>query len=337
MTLRPFRIGIAGVGFGAAVHAPALRAIPGVEIVAIAASTRERAAGVAASLGIGTGCVGIAELLALDLDAVTIALPPLANEEAVAAALGTRVAILAEKPLAVSAERAADFASRARARTAAVDFEFRELASFAACKKLIDGATLGAVRDIRLTWQTRTAAFKHRAWSWKTDAARGGGVTTLLGTHALYMLEYLFGAMTDISGHAEARLTAGFAPPGATAAEDTVEWSFAFASGARGTASITNAGPEQPLHRWEIAFERGTAVVENTGWDYMAGFGFTARDNSGRVIAQAAEPGGSEDGRLPPFRRLAERFVAAAREGRPCQPDFAAGARVQSLIAMLRN
>jgi predicted dehydrogenase len=336
MSLRPFRIGIAGAGFGAAVHAPALRTLPGVEIVAIAASTRQRADSVAASLGISSGCVGIAELLALDLDAVTIALPPLANEEAVAMALGTGVAILAEKPLAVSAERAADFAARAAGRTAAVDFEFRELASFAACKRFIDGGTLGGVRDVRLSWQTRSGALKHRAWSWKTDAARGGGVVTLLGTHALYMLEYLFGTMTRITGRSEARLTADFAPPGATAAEDTVDWSFDFASGARGTAAITNAGPAQPLHRWEIAFERGTAIVENAGWDYMAGFSFTARDAAGRVIEHAAEPQGDEDGRLPPFRRLAERFVAAAQGGLPCQPDFAAGARVQSLIAILR-
>jgi predicted dehydrogenase len=336
MSLRPFRIGIAGAGFGAAVHVPALRAIPGIEIVAIAASTRDRADNVAASLGIKTGCVGIAELLALDLDAVTLALPPLANEEAVAAALGTGVAILAEKPLAVSAERAAGFASRAAGRTAAVDFEFRELVSFAACKQLIDSGTLGAVHDVRLTWQTRSATLKHRVWSWKADAARGGGVVTLLGTHALYILEYLFGIVTRISGRGEARLTAGFTPPGAIAAEDTVDWSFDFASGARGTAAITNAGPEQPLHRWEIAFERGTAVVENTGWDYMAGFSFTARDATGRIVGHATEPQTEEDGRLPPFRRLAERFVAAARDGRSCQPDFAAGARVQSLIAMLR-
>jgi predicted dehydrogenase len=330
-------VGIAGAGFGAAIHAPALRAIPGVEIVAIAASTRDRADSVAARLGVPIGCVGVAELLAQNLDAVALALPPLANEEAVAAALDADLAILAEKPLALSAERAAAFAARAGGRTATVDFEFRELASFVACKQLVDSGALGAVRRVSVAWQTRSATMKNRVWSWKTDAAQGGGVITLLGTHALYLLEFLFGAITHIAGHSEARLTAGFAPPGATAAEDTTEWSFDFASGAHGTALITNAGPEQPLHRWEVEFERGNAVLENTGWDYMAGFTFTARDESGRIITTAAEPRSPEDGRLPPFRRLAERFVSAARERRPCQPDFAAGARVQSLIAALRG
>jgi predicted dehydrogenase len=39
------------------------------------------------------------------------------------------------------------------------------------------------------------------------------------------------------------------------------------------------------------------------------------------------------DSRLPPFRALAERFVDAVSAGSACQPDFAAGARVQRLVA----
>jgi hypothetical protein len=109
-----------------------------------------------------------------------------------------------------------------------------------------------------------------------------------------------------------------------------IEWPFDFPSGAQG---YSNDHQSRPLHRWEIAF----TVVENARWDYMAGFSFTALDETGRVVVQAAEQGNSDNGRLPPFRRLAEGCVTAAREQRACQPDFAAGARVLSLIAMLRG
>jgi predicted dehydrogenase len=271
MAERLLRVGIAGIGFGAAVHAPALMALPGVEVAAIAASSRHRAEEAAARLGIAAACEGIGELLAQDLDAVTLALPPLANEEAVDAALAREVAILSEKPLAHTPERAAEFAQRAGARTTALDFEFPELASFAAAKALIDSGALGAVRTVRLDWRTLSAAQKFRSWSWKTDARAGGGVLTLLGTHALYLLEWLFGPLERIGGTCDARRTAEFAPPGAVAAEDTVELDFAFRGGGAGSGFISNAAPGEPVHRWTIEFADGSAVIENTGTDYMAG------------------------------------------------------------------
>jgi hypothetical protein len=83
--------------------------------------------------------------------------------------------------------------------------------------------------------------------------------------------------------------------------------------------------------------ERGTAVLENAGHDYMAGFSLAAVDAPGRAVTATAVNSGGEDGRLPPFRRLAERFVAAERERRTYQPGFAAGARVRAQIAALRG
>jgi predicted dehydrogenase len=65
---RPLRIGIAGIGFGAAVHLPALRACPGVEVAALCASTQARAAAAASRLGVPVGVGDVDSLLALDLE-----------------------------------------------------------------------------------------------------------------------------------------------------------------------------------------------------------------------------------------------------------------------------
>lgn len=54
---------MAGLGFGAEVHVPAFRAVPGVEIVAIAGRDRARAEEAAARLHIPCACAGLDELL----------------------------------------------------------------------------------------------------------------------------------------------------------------------------------------------------------------------------------------------------------------------------------
>jgi hypothetical protein len=56
----------------------------------------------------------------------------------------------------------------------------------------------------------------------------------------------------------------------------------------------------------------------------------TARGAPFHTRCPSITPG---DSRLPPFRALAEHFVDAVRAASACQPDFAAGARVQRLVA----
>jgi len=73
---RPLRIGIAGLGFGASLHAPVLRSFPDVQLVGIAGRSVDKAQGVADMLGIPKGCGSVSDLLDLNLDAITLALPP---------------------------------------------------------------------------------------------------------------------------------------------------------------------------------------------------------------------------------------------------------------------
>src|SRR6185437_4998192 len=149
---RNLRIGIAGTGFGAAVHLPALQSLPGVTVVAIAGARQEKAAEIAGRYGIARSCQGIAALLAEDLDAVTLALPPDLAETAASLALDKGLAVLAEKPLASHAEAAEALARRATARTAVVDFEFAELDCFRALHGLIERGELGAIARVEIAW-----------------------------------------------------------------------------------------------------------------------------------------------------------------------------------------
>jgi predicted dehydrogenase len=73
---RPFRVGVIGTGFGAAVHVPAFKAAPGFEVVAIVSGHRENAERVAREHGIAwSGDDYRAMLREVELDVVSIATP----------------------------------------------------------------------------------------------------------------------------------------------------------------------------------------------------------------------------------------------------------------------
>ena len=330
---RPLRIGIAGTGFGAAVHLPALQSLPGVTVVAIAGARQDKAAAVAQRCGVATSCQGIAALLAEDIDAVTLALPPELAGTAASLALDRGLAILAEKPLAPDAETAEELARRTTTRATVVDFEFAELDCFRALHALIARGELGPIERINVEWVTQSYAHRNRTWSWKTDEARGGGALTLIGTHVLFLIEWLVGQIAITSANLDNTATQSFAPAGGIGAADSVGLTGRTSAGAAITIQLCNSAPSAPRHRWEIIGEGGRAVLDNSTSDPIAGFHLSFAAAGGTVKRIFSEPVTSGDSRLRPFRRLAERFLAAVRAGTWCQPDFAAGARVQRLVA----
>jgi predicted dehydrogenase len=331
--LQPLRIGIVGTGFGAAVHLPALLSLPGVTVAAIAGARADKTAEIARKSGIARACRGIEELLAQDLDAVTLALPASLAETAASLALDRGLAILAEKPLASSAEGAEMLARRAAGRTAVVDFEFAELPGFHALRGLIASGELGHIERIDVDWMTQSYAHRHRIWSWKTDRTRKGGVAALLGTHALFLLEWLVGPVVFAGAQEDSAATRLFAPSGGVSAADSVMWRGRTAAGASVIVELCNSGRGSPRHRWEIVGKAGRAVLANSTSDTVAGFQLSVAPAGKPARALPSDPIAPGDSRLPPFRALAERFIGAVRAGTACQPDFTAGARVQRLIA----
>lgn len=333
----PIRIGVAGLGFGAQVHVPALRGIPGVELMAIAGTDRSRTEEVARKISISRGCEDIQELLSLDLDAVTLALPPEQNERAVSLALEMRVPVLSEKPLTRSGNTTDRLVRMAHGQTVAVNFQFAELNSFKSLKNIIDTGALGRVRHAAIVWMVESWAQQNQIWSWKTDAERGGGVISILGSHLLFLIEMFFGTASHVLARLDNRATSRFAPERAMPAEDMSHMILEYADGLSVAATISNASPGSFKHLWEIVFDHGTITLINPGPDYMSGFSLTVRNRRDKNKTLVSDPPTKEDGRILPFRLLAERFLDSVRHKRPAYPDFAAAARVQHLMDALRE
>lgn len=331
---RNFRVGVVGLGFGAAVHVPGWRSLSGVEVVALAGASSEKTRAVAARSNVPAA--DIDALLESDLDAISVAVPPAAAEPIVTRAFARGLAVLTEKPLAADVAAAERMAARARGRTAAVDFQLPDLRCFAAFKALVDSGALGPVRRVHVVWLSWSYALANGLRSWKLGS-RDGGALNLFGSHALHMAEWVFGPLRQVSARLDDAATRGFAPDGATPADDTIELAGDFGSGARLTGLISNAAPGAPTHRWTVVFERGAAMVESAAAGPLDGFRFVARDARGTIVAELDEPKAVGDARIVPFARLAARFVAAARRGAPATPDFDAGLRVQRAMAAIRE
>lgn len=324
------RVGIIGLGFGAAVHLPALRMLPDVQVVALGGQRAEKARELASRFGIEIAG-NAQDVLNASLNAVTVALPPELGATIVAQALGMGIAVLAEKPLAESAERAIALAREARGHTAVMDFELAELDCLHMLKQQIEGRS---IESVKVSWRTSSYAHSHRKWSWKTDRARHGGVMNLLGSHIFFLAEWLFGPIETISARFSSERTRGFAPAGAEPAEDRALLKVITQGGLPIEVELDNAagGTGQV---WEIDLPGGRLILAESGASEALEL-FLEKPGSRTLLASDVAAAGV-DWRIEPFRRLAARFIDCAVRRVECAPGFDVGARVQLLLEKSRD
>lgn len=330
---KTIRVGVAGLGFGASVHVPAFQSLPGVEVVALAGTDKKRAEQMALSLKISRGYGNLEDFFRHDMDAVSLALPPQWNAKAALMAFRRKLPVLIEKPIGGSFIEAKKLFAAGRGKLAMVDFQFSELKAFQELKKLIEGKKYGRVHHASLFWEVESYAHQTRQWSWKTDFKKGGGVLSLLGSHSLYLAEWLFGSIEGMFAQLDSRRTRKIAPSGAAIAPDFFSAILRFKNGKFLTAVISNASPGGIGHRWEITFEKATAVLYNPPGDYMSGFSLVVKKDRHEKILFRDLRTQAKDGRIAPFRSLAQRFIDAIRDRRRyIAPNLSDGIRVQCLM-----
>lgn len=115
---RPLRGAMIGTGSIAAHHMLGWKAVPGVEVVALANRTRDKAVSLGREFGVSEGHVysDYREMLAREeLDFVDVATAPHFHREAVLAAAGRGVHVLCQKPFAGSVEEAREMVAACNA------------------------------------------------------------------------------------------------------------------------------------------------------------------------------------------------------------------------------
>ncbi len=108
----PLRIGVVGVGVMGSNHARVFAGLPGTELVAVADPDQKQADFVARTLGC-TAVADVEQLLALDIDAVTIAAPTHLHHDIALACIDRRVHVMVEKPIASTVAEGRDIIAAA--------------------------------------------------------------------------------------------------------------------------------------------------------------------------------------------------------------------------------
>ena len=174
---------------------------PRCEVVAIGATTAERANAAAERAGIPNAYAGWKEITSHPgIDAVAIAAPPQLQFPIAMAALANRKAVFAEKPLAltVADAQALDQAARSSQAANVVDFIFPELDTWQQARNLLQQGVIGKLRHVCLDWRMESFDHQKGLLGWKTKTSLGGGVLQHFGTHTLYYLEWLFGPIQGL-------------------------------------------------------------------------------------------------------------------------------------------
>ena len=268
------RIGIIGTGFARRVQLPALRLVPGAEVVGVASGRRSNAEAVAQEFAIPQVFHdGAALAVAAGIDLVIVSSTPDTHERYAIAALEAGKHVLCEKPTALDAAQAARMSAVAGQRPgqlAWVDHELRYEPNRRKVRDLLRAGAIGELRHLELSLKPyrrgdgrpqTTAA----PWSWWFDAARGGGLLGAVGSHLIDLCRYWSGA--DVMAVAGGAAT--FGPPRAddtgvprpATSDDFASFVLRLSTGAVATITISAVAHHGPGHLAQVTGSEGTLVL----------------------------------------------------------------------------
>ena len=194
--MKDLKVGIVGFGRIAAIHTDAWLSVSGVNLVSIcdeSASARDRAA----AKGLQTYDSLSSMLEGEELDAVSICTPPVSHASQAIQALNYGVHVLCEKPLTESLATTADVLECAEGLGLAFQMatKFRHAPEVKLAKQLIE---LGEIGD-PLTFHIEFASAVDMSTRWNANPAiSGGGVIIDCGSHALDLVNFVFGSLDKV-------------------------------------------------------------------------------------------------------------------------------------------
>jgi predicted dehydrogenase len=338
----PLRVGVAGAGVGVR-YARSFQSLPGVEVVALCATTSRRAGPAAVGLGIGECYTSFATMLAeAALDVVVVATPNDLHHSQTLAAIAAGAHVLCDKPLALDAAQAHELLAAATARGVrhGIPFWLRFVPAFARAHELLSDGSFGApvfadVRFLNCGWGDPAGPMR-----WQFERARAGsGALANIGSHAIDALHWLVGDLARVCATTSIAVRERALPDGALAhpdAEDTA----AFVGELPGGAPVTFLASS-------VAYTTRSAItlaVHCRGGSLTASIDSSQAHPSGLLTVMrrgderprdepldvpAAGAGGPQDAA---YDAIARELAEAIRARRPASPDFRDGARVQAVI-----
>ncbi len=205
------RIGIVGAGAGPSwskiSHIPAILALPGVELTAVAASSAQSAREAGESLGLRETYASVPELAASrNVDLVTVCVKVPAHREMVLAVLHAGKHVLCEWPLALNVEEAEMLAAAAKQAGvhAAVGLQARTHVAARQARAAIAAGAIGKpLAAVMLVTCAAHGAETTQTYAYLADPANGATLSTIQAAHALDLAIFLLGGIEKLQAIGE--------------------------------------------------------------------------------------------------------------------------------------
>ncbi len=289
------RFGVVGSGGIASTHAEALSRIPLARLGGVYSRNPANAEALATRWN-AKAFTSLESLLdSGEIDAVLVATPSGAHEEVVLPALRAGLHVLCEKPLEISMERVERMTAEAKGRNLILAgfFPLRYGTGAQAIRKALEAGRFGRLTFLsaRVKWWRDQDYYNGSSWrgTWRLD---GGGALMNQGIHAVDLLQWLGGPVSQVSGIADQLAHKELE------VEDTLTACLQFQSGALGTiAASTSCYPGLDL-TIEISGDRGTAILRNDKIEFWQFAEEQADDNDIRTGGGSGKiSGGNSDPR----------------------------------------
>lgn len=365
------RVGVIGAGMAGQAHAfgyrNAMMALASlrVELDTIADPNLPLAQSVADRYGFGRATASIDELLASDVDVISVALPNFLHEEVLPKVLASGKHVFAEKPIGRTLDESSHLQGLAEASQAitGVGFSFRRLPGLAAVAKAVADGLIGDVHTARAWYYADYAADPQGALSWRySQEQSGGGALLDIGAHAIDALQFVAGDVAEVLGAklhtviTERPLPSAGAighgastssATGAVSNDDIALLQVRLTNGAIGQVSLSRIAQGIPNSLGvELHGTRGSASFDSiAGGEFHI---FRADDADGtfngprRVFTGPAHPYFGDVAAMPGAgvgTGYAEAFVAEIQEflrhvqaGTPMDTDFATATRMMRVV-----
>lgn len=257
-----------GCGFIGGVHASTLARIEGVELSALCDVDRDKAEALACKLAdnpaapVPEGGPSVyddyGEMVAGDVDAVFVCLPPFAHDDEIARAAKAGKHVFVEKPIALTSEAASamvDAAEQAGIVTQ-VGYMMRFSPAIERIRSLIDDGTAGRPTFYQATYSCNAL---HAPW-WR-EKAKSGGQVFEQAIHLYDLALYFLGRPASVAC-AMGNLCHGDVER--YTIEDTSSAVIRFEGGAIGNLNATNcAVPGEWNHEFTLVCEKMVARLKN--------------------------------------------------------------------------
>ena len=359
-------IGVALIGYGGIgrVHALAYRALqfhyglPAdmTRIVGVATGHTETAERAALEIGCAAWTDDYRTLLARDdVQVVDICTPNHADEAVVLAAAEAGKHIYIEKPLALDVAQARRMvhAVAGTKLKGQVTFNFRFAPAVIRARQLMSAGFTGRVFSFHTRYNRSSYIASLKPLSWRLSrAAAGGGALFDLGSHALDLVHYLLGDVSEVNATLETLITERPTAPGSTIkapvdVDDLDLLQLRMVDGTLGVVEVSRMGTGATNDlQIEIFGELGALRLSASEPDWL--YVYDTRDADqplgGMRGFTRVETGQRFDGQVMPdwtmpmnfVRSHAEcqyQFLKSVWEDRPPRPDLADGLYVQRLMA----